>query len=533
MNRQIRLVGIGIIVLFIGLFAQMNYLQVFHASALDAKPQNTRHIIKEYDTPRGNIVSADGTLLAYSKPVNSNFKYQRLYPQGSLFGQITGFFSFTYGSDGAEKTYDSFLTGAKAQFQLPTSLKALENELVNSNKAENITLTISTKLQAVAARALGNRVGSVVAIDPTTGAILAMYSNPTFDPNLLSVSSQPQVQANYQTLVNAPGNPLSAGAYRNRFPPGSTFKMLTAAAVYDHDPSLATKNYPVSSGLTLPQTNGQVLGNFAGESCGGQLLADFTVSCNSAFGAIGLDLGANNLTSEAQSFGFDKTPPLDLPAVAPSYFPPASSFAQNLPSLAKSAVGQENVSATPLEMALVAGALANGGTIMVPHILQNVTNSQNQVVSTYQSKTWLTATSPATAAQMAVLMQSVVYSANGTGVAAQIPGIRVAGKTGTAQTGVGTIDAWFASYAPVGAPKIAVAVLVENQPAGNQYQGGTIAAPIAKAVMEADLGSGATTPAAPSGTTGGLIGAPASPTPVALPATRPSAVIARRRTPRL
>lgn len=430
MNRQIRLVGVGIIVLFVGLFVQLNYLQVFHASALNADPQNNRHIIKEYDSPRGNILSADGTLLAYSKPVTGNFKYQRIYPQRSLFGQITGFFSFTYGSDGAEKTYDSFLTGSKAQFKLPTSLKDLENELVNTNRAENITLTLSAKLQAVAAKALGNRIGAVVALNPQTGAILAMYSNPTFDPNLLSISNQVEVQRNYQALLKAPGNPLSAGAYRNRFPPGSTFKIITAAAVYDHNPALATKSYPVSSGLVLPDTNGQRLGNFGGESCGGTLLEDFTVSCNSAFGAIGLDLGGSALAAEAQSFGFDQTPPLDLPAVAQSYFPPASSFAQDLPGLAKSAIGQENVAATPLEMAMVAGGLAHGGTIMVPHILGNVTNQQNQVVSTYQPKPWVNATSAQTASEMSTLMQSVVYSSNGTGGAAQIPGVRARGQDG-------------------------------------------------------------------------------------------------------
>ncbi|MGH9075990.1 MAG: peptidoglycan D,D-transpeptidase FtsI family protein [Acidimicrobiales bacterium] len=496
MNRQIRLVGLGIMVLFVVLFAQLNYLQVFHAPALDANPINSRRIIKEYDTPRGNIISADGALLAYSKAVKGNFKYQRVYPLGALFGQITGYFSFTYGSDGAERTYDSFLTGAKAQFRLPTSLKALTGELANQQRADNVTLTVSARLQAVAAQALGNRVGAVVAIDPRNGAVLAMYSSPTFDPNLLSGSDQAQVRNNYQALVHAPGNPLSSGAYRNRFPPGSTFKMVTAAAVYDHDPALATKDYPVSSGLALPGTSNQVLGNFGGETCGGMLLADFTVSCNSAFANIGLDLGAVSLSSEAQAFGFDKTPPLDLPAVAQAYFPPAPSFADDPAGLAKSAIGQENVSATPLEMALVAGAVANGGKAMAPHILADVTDSRNQVTTTFKPRRWLSATSPATAAAMSTLMQSVVYAPDGTGVAAQIPGIRVAAKTGTAQTGVGTIDAWFASYAPVANPRIAVAVLVEDQPAGNQYQGGTIAAPIAKSVMQAAL---APAPASPTG----------------------------------
>lgn len=513
MNRQIRLVGIGIIVLFIGLFVQLNYLQVFHAAALDNKPQNTRRIIQEYDRPRGDIIAANGTLLAYSKPVKGPFAYQRVYPQGSLFGQITGYFSYTYGSDGVEKTYDSFLTGKKASFKLPTSLKDLENQLANSNKAENVTLTISSKLQALAAKELGNYVGAVVALDPKTGAILAMYANPSYDPNLLSGLNQAQVQANYQKLVHAAGNPMSSGAYRNRFPPGSTFKMITASAVYDHKPSLANKSYPVSSGLPLPQTNGQVLHNFAGETCGGKILEDFTVSCDSAFGQIGLDLGAQNLASEAQSFGFDKTPPLDLPAVAQSYFPPASSFTQDLPALAKSAIGQENVSATPLEMAMVAGAIANGGAMMTPHVLEHVTDSQNQIVSTYQPKAWLQATSSSTAAQMTKLMQSVVNSPNGTGVAARIPGVAVAAKTGTAQTGHRTTDAWFASFAPVGNPQVAVAVLVENLPDGPQYQGGTIAAPIAKAMMQAVLASKHSTGSGSSGGQNGSAPAPSTTTP--------------------
>lgn len=513
MNHQIRLVGVGIMVLFVALFVQLNYLQVFHASAVDKNPLNTRRVVQEYDKPRGEIISADGTLLAYSKPVKSVFKYQRVYPQGALFGQITGFFSYTYGSDGVEKTYDSFLTGSKSSFKLPTSLKQLGNELANPNKVDNVTLTLSTKLQALAAKQLGNRVGAVVALDPKTGAILAMYASPSFNPNLLSGLNQSQVQANYQKLIHASGNPMSSGAYRNRFPPGSTFKMITASAVYDHQPALANKAYPVSSGLALPQTNGQVLHNYAGEACGGKLLKDFTVSCDSAFGAIGLDLGAQALASEAQSFGFDKTPPLDLPAVAQSYFPPASSFAQNQPGLAYSAIGQENVSATPLEMAMVAGAIANGGKMMVPHVLKDVTDSQNQVVSTYKPKLWLQATSASTAAKMTTLMQSVINAPDGTGVAARIPGVAVAGKTGTAQTGGPNIDTWFTSFAPVGNPQVAVCALVENQPQGNQYQGGTIAAPIAKAIMQAVLASNKSASSTGSSATGSGASAPTTTAP--------------------
>ncbi len=488
MNRQIRLVGVGLMVLFVALFLQLNYVQVVRANSLNHDPRNGRAVVKEYDTKRGDIVSADGVTLAHSVATTDKFKYLRQYPQGPLFSQVTGYFSFTYSTDGAERTYDSTLTGANTPFQVPTNLSDLRKLLTNNDKSQSIALTISAKLQAVAAQQLGTKTGSVVAINPQTGAILAMYSNPTYDPNALAGHNQQQVQANYHALVKAPGNPLSPGAYRNRWFPGSTFKIITSSAVYDHDPSLATKDYPVNQALKLPNTSNQ-LHNFAGENCGGMLPPMFTVSCNTGFGAIGLDLGAANLSGEASAFGFDKTPPIDLPAAAQSSFPPAAAFARNLPGVAYSAIGQEDVQSTPLQMALVAAAIANNGTIMTPHILDHGVDSQGKVVSTYQPKPWLTATSPSTAAQLTQLMLSVVADPKGTGGAARIPGVSVAAKTGTAQTGTGKIDAWFASFAPVPNPTIAVAVLVPDQPSGNEYQGGTIAAPIAKAMIQAYLAS--------------------------------------------
>jgi peptidoglycan glycosyltransferase len=220
--------------------------------------------------------------------------------------------------------------------------------------------------------------------------------------------------------------------------------------------------------------------------CGGLLPELFRVSCNTGFAQIGLDIGGPPLAGEAADYGFNKTPPLDLPAVAKSFFPPGDSFVHDQPGLAKSAIGQENVAATPLQMALIASAIANNGVIMRPHILARVNNSEGQVVRTYQPSPWIRATSPQTAAQMTQLMVSVVQ--NGTGTAAQIPGVQVAGKTGTAQTGNNTIHAWFACFAPSAQPKIAVAVLVENQPESNEATGGAIAAPIAKAVLQAALG---------------------------------------------
>jgi peptidoglycan glycosyltransferase len=485
-NRQIRLLGAGLMVLFVALFIQLNYVQIVHAKALETNPLNGRAVVKEYTAKRGDIVSADGVTLASSTPTKDQFKYLRQYPTAGLFEQITGYFSFTYGSDGAERTYDKVLTGSKSPFKLPTSLNGLKNLLTNTDQSQSITLTVLDKLQTVAQQQLANRVGSVVALDPRTGAILAMYSNPTFDPNALASHNLSQVAASYKGLATIPGGVLAPGSYRQRWFPGSTFKVITASAVYDHQPQLATKTYPSLSALPLPQTTNQ-LHNFAGEVCGGQLPQLFTVSCDTGFGQVGLDLGGAALSAQADAFGFNQTPPIDLPFPAQSSFPSAASFPADQPGLAYSAIGQQDVQSTPLQMAMVAGGIANGGAIMVPHVLGHVTNSQNQVVSTYQPKVWLQATSPSTAASMTGLMLSVVNSPNGTGGAAQIPGVAVAGKTGTAQTGTGKIDAWFVAFAPAANPVIAVAVLLPDQPSANEYQGGTLAAPIAKAMIQAYL----------------------------------------------
>lgn len=486
MNRQIRLVGLGMMALFIALFLQLNYLQVVHAKALESNPLNGRAVVREYTAKRGDIISADGITLAQSVATPDQFKYQRQYPTGSLFEQVTGFWSFTYGADGVERTYDKVMTGGSSPFHMPTSLSGLQQLFTTHDKSQSLTLTVLDKLQTLAQKELAGRTGSVVALNPKTGAILAMYSNPSFDPNILSSHNLAQVQAAYKSLQTVPGGVLAPGAYRQRWFPGSTFKIITAAGIFDHQPSLSTKTYPVLSALTLPQTT-NLLHNFAGERCGGQLLQLFTVSCDTGFGQVGLDLGANSLYSEAHSFGFDQTPPIDLPFGVQSSFPTTDAFIHDLPGLAYSAIGQQDVQATPLEMALVASAIADGGTIMTPHVLDKVTNSQNQVVSTYQPKPWLQATSPGTAAQMTQLMLSVVNSPNGTGGAARIPGVQVAGKTGTAQTGTNKIDAWFAAFAPAQNPEIAIAVVLPDQPPQNEYQGGTLAAPIAKALIQAYL----------------------------------------------
>ncbi len=484
MNRQIRYVGLGMLVLFVALFIQLNYVQVVEAHKLANDPRNTRIATRDFSQPRGDILSADGQVLAHSVPSNDIYKRLRTYPAGALFSQIVGYYSFTYGSDGVERQYDGALSGRSA----PLSINGIRNLFVSQDRSETVTLTIDARVQYAAATALGNRPGAVVAIVPSTGAILALWSDPSFDNNpLASHNSKVAAQA-WNSYQANPLNPMLARSFRDRFFPGSTFKLITASAVYDHDPALATKLYPTLSALPLPDTNHLTLANFGREACGGTLPDLLRVSCNTGFAAIGLDLGAANLAAEANAFGFNQRPPIDLPNAAASNFPPASSFAQDLPGVAKSAIGQQDVSATPLEMALVAAGLANGGVIMRPHILENIKDSEGRIVQAYQPQPWLTATSAATALTMRGLMIQVVQA--GTGTAAQIPGIQVAGKTGTAQTGNNTVHTWFVAFAPADAPKVAVAVLVENQPDSNDFTGGQIAAPIAKKVIQAALAIG-------------------------------------------
>ncbi len=490
MNRRVRLAGLATCLLLVAVFVQLNYLQIFRASALDKNPLNTRNVVLRYEQPRGAIISADGITLAQSVPSHDQYKYQRVYPEGALFGQITGYYSFIYGTDGLENEYDAVLSQANASVTFPTDLQEVKSFFTNQPAPDNLHITVLSRLQRLAANELAGRAGAVVALVPSTGAVLAMYSNPTYNPSALASHNQATEQSAWKKLTSGPSSPLVAAAYRERFFPGSTFKVITSSAVYDHKPSLADKAMPVLTGLPLPDTANQVLHNFAGEACGGKLLELFTVSCDTGFGQLGLDLGGQSLYDEARAFGWDRPVPLDLPGVAESFFPQPSSFVRNAGALAKSAIGQESVQAVPLTLAMDAAAIADKGVIMTPHLLGRVTGSQGQTVTTYRPKQWLRATSAATAAKVTKLMLSVVNSPNGTGVAARIPGVQVAGKTGTAQTGGPNIETWFVAFAPVPNPQIAVAVLVENQPIGTEYQGGTIAAPIAKAIIQAYLQSG-------------------------------------------
>ena len=481
MNTQIRRLGIVLIVLFSALFIQLNYLQIIEANDLNNHPSNSRAVVRDFIQPRGIIQTADGAVVAQSVPSNNAFKLQRQYPLGPLFAHITGYFSFTYGSEGVEKEYNDALTGrvSKSSFD-PRDL------LVEKDKTANVTLTLSRSLQELATAQLGERKGSVVALDPRSGAILAFADHPTYDPNTLAAHNQDAVRSSWTELNADTDKPLLPRTYRERYPPGSSFKVVTTATALATGTATPTQPvYPTLRELLLPQAGGQTLQNFGGGTCGGPLPEALRVSCNTAFAQLGLDLGAQKMSAGANAFGFNKAPPIDLPYSAASFFPAASAFARDQPGLAKSAIGQQDVSATPLQMALVAAGIANNGVIMTPHVMSEVRDAEGEVIQRYEPKPWTTAAPPDVAQTTRDMMVNVVD--RGSGTRAQIPGVSVAGKTGTAQTGLDKSHVWFIAFAPADAPRVAVAVMLEDQPSTNEATGGALAAPIAQAVMRAAL----------------------------------------------
>jgi len=481
-NSQIRALGIVLMVLFSALFVQLNNLQVFSAGRLNNHPANTRTVVRDFTQPRGTIQTADGVVVAESVDVDDAFERQRRYPEGPLFAHITGYFSFTFGDDGVERTYNDALTGRDRK----VTLDRLGDLLLDKDKTANVTLTVSKSLQQIATDGLGERKGAVVAIDPRDGAILAFADYPTYDPNVLASHNQDDVRKAWADLNADADNPLLPRTYRERYFPGSSFKVITAAvALATGEVTLTRPVYPTLSELPLPQSN-EALRNFGGSACGGPLPQILKISCNTAFAQMGLDLGAQRLAAGANQFGFNKVPPIDLPFGVQSAFPDASSFTRDLGGLAKSAIGQQDVQATPLEMALVAAGIANEGVIMTPHLMAEVRDSKAEVLEKYQAKPWLEAVPPEVAHSVRDMMVGVVASGSGTN--AQIPGVNVAGKTGTAQTGLGTSHTWFIAFAPAEAPRVAVAVMLEDQPSANEFTGGALAAPIARDVMVAALG---------------------------------------------
>jgi penicillin-binding protein A len=479
-NKPIRRVAITCLLLFAILLVNDNIVQFADAKTLRDKPGNTRLLFQQYDRKRGDIVTSTGITIASSVPTNDALKYLRTYPSGPLFAPVTGFYSIIYGGSQIEGSENSILAGTDDRL---FGVQQLSN-LITGRTPEggSVVLTIDPVLQQVAYTALAGRKGAVVALDPSTGAILALVSSPSYDPNTLSSHSQAAITAYWNKLIADTANPMLDRALNQTYPPGSTFKLITAAAALSTGSYTPTTVIPAPATLPLPQST-SVLHNFQGESCGGQatLIQALTISCNTAFGGLGLTIGQDALRTQADAFGFDSSYSVPMKS-ALSVFPIDLSDANTI----QSAIGQFDVRATPLQMAMVAAAIANGGVEMKPYLVDQLVGPDLRIVDQTKPAQLHRAVSAQVAAELTQMMESVVQ--HGTGTSAQIPGVGVAGKTGTAQNATGAAPhAWFVAFAPAVQPKIAIAVLVENGGGNSDATGGAIAAPIAKAVIQAEL----------------------------------------------
>lgn len=497
MSRRLSVVATGILVLFLVVALQAVNIQFFRSKALSASPLNPRNISGQALYARGEIVAADGTILARSVATSSGYSpWTRVYPLGALTSGVVGFSSPSYGPWALEAEYNTDLT---AHAQPPQSFAQL---LAPQTAANSLTITLEPQLQRVARAALAGQDGAAVVLDPQTGAILAMYSNPSYNPAPLESTSYAVAKVQWKKITTPNANhfePLALLATHSSFPPGSTMKVVTTSAVLLGRPDLLNKFYPVKVTISLPQSN-QTLSNFGFGSCGGTIAEMLPPSCDTGFALVGMDLGGALLSSTAQKFGFNNAPPLDLPGVQPSSFPSAASLKFNLPSDAYSAIGQQNVRETALQNALVAATIGNHGVMMAPHLMDYITGPDGTILRHWKDTPYLTPLTPSEAAYISALMVKVVQVGTASGVGFPT-NLDVAAKTGTAQIGNAAhqLDDWMIAFAPASNPTIAVAVVMPFQPVTTE--GATIAGPIVKCLVEGALALQAHHPAYGTATT--------------------------------
>lgn len=484
MNRPVRRVAVAMLVLFGLLIANANYVQVFQGDSLRADPGNTRVLLDEYERQRGSLV-VQGKPVAESKTTDDKLKYLRSYPDKGKYASLTGFYSLIYGASGLEQTQNGFLTGNDNRL-FTRRLSALLTG--RDPRGGNVVLTLDSKAQQAAMVGLGNRRGAVVALDPATGAVLASYSSPSYDPNPLSSHEPTTIRNEYKKLTADEADPLLNRAINQRYPPGSTFKVIVAAAALANGRSPDTV-IDCPHRYLLPGTRTQ-LRNFGDETCGAErvtLQTALTNSYNTAFAKLGVDLGESEIRRAAAGFGIGTGEPLETPLrVSPSSLGDIGDDA----ALAQSSIGQRDVALTPLQGAMIAAAVANRGTLMTPYLVSELQAPDLTVLDRTEPKELSQATTPEVSDQLAQMMRSVV--ANGTGRSAQISGVDVGGKTGTAENAPGAQPhAWFIGFANAGGKQVAVSVIIENGgDSGSETTGGVAAAPIAKKVMQAIVGGG-------------------------------------------
>ena len=492
MNRPIRTLTIFCLVLFVALLANVTYVQFFRASDYDNHAGNRRVIQESFSRQRGAIL-AGKQAVAKSVKSNDQYEWQRTYPKALEYAPVTGFLSYAYGQSGIERSQNEILSGDDDRLFTNRLIDLISN---TDPQGGNVELTIDPKIQDAAWKglsALGSDVeGAAVAIEPSTGRILAMVTTPSYDPNKLADHNLKAAQNSWERLndkTRSPSQPMINRTTQTTLPPGSTFKLVTTAAALQDLDMTPDSQVDGSASLDVPETD-KDLHNENGYTCGGrgQKKVSFTTaldySCNVAFGSVALKLTDEQLRKQAEKFGFGKDYLGDLSGVADSRFP---SGKLGPAYRVLSSIGQYDVAATPLQMAMVSAGIANGGTVMKPYLVDRVTSSSLDVIDQGEPEELSDqpAISSKTASALTDMMVDVVD--HGTGTAAQIPGMKVAGKTGTAQSDKARSPyAWFTSFAPAENPKIAVAVMVQksNTPR-TDVAGGALCAPIAKAMIEA------------------------------------------------
>ncbi|MGP4018596.1 peptidoglycan D,D-transpeptidase FtsI family protein [Saccharopolyspora sp. 5N708] len=483
MNKPLRRVALAMMAMVVLLMGNATYVQVIRADELNEDSRNVRTKYEEYSRERGQII-AGGQSLASSKLTEDQlYKYQRTYPNGPLYAPVTGFYSFFYGSNGVERAEDKILNGTDDSMAFGRL-----SDMITGNKPRggSVELTINPAIQQVAYDQLTSKgfQGSVVALEPSTGKILAMVNAPSYDPNVLAALDNNAVAEEWNKLNENSSQPMANRAVSEIYPPGSTFKLITAAAALE---SGYTPNSQVQDAatITLPNTNTQ-LPNFGTKQCAGNTLTQALAhSCNTAFAEIAGQLGPDKLRETAAAFGYGQD--LQIPmSVAKSDLGAMA----DAPSLYQSGIGQRDVRVTPLQNAMMAAAIANGGKLMKPQLVAATRAPDMAELDSFQPEELSQAVSPQIAQMIRDMMIQSERNTKGSG---KISGIEIASKTGTAQHGdvEDRPHGWYVAFAPAENPTIAVAVIVENGgDEGDEATGGSLAAPIGREVIRAGLQGG-------------------------------------------
>jgi peptidoglycan glycosyltransferase len=489
MNQRIRRFAVVLIVLYVILFVQLNFIQVGKKSTLEADTRNTRQTVRDFNDPRGDIRTSDGVVIATSvrNEPSSEFDWQRTYPEGDLYSAITGYFTFGYGATQIEKVQNDVLAGRTIEQQI-RGFRSLFN---GENTTGTVETTIDADIQQAAKAALGNREGSVVVIEPATGAVKAMWSWPSYDTNSVAVQDNELAGDVLNYLNDIPGKPLLANAYQERYMPGSTFKVITTAAALDDGLITKESTWAEESEFLPPQTTDPIQ-NYGNKVCGGDLPEVFRRSCNTPFARMAIELGPEKMVAAAERFGIGDQIPFDLPRASSSQFGDVDYFSQNLPLLGIGGFGQGNTQMVPLHMAMVAASIAHGGVMMRPYVIGTTYDHEGGVLQRTAPTVWKTPMTSATAGLITELMVGVVNKGTASCCMSLANGVQAAAKTGTAQLNAAgepeRSHAWIIAFAPAEAPKYAIVVMLKGTNAEiSEGTGGSLAGPVAKKVLDIAL----------------------------------------------